>query len=49
MVRVHAYLLTRGELQHMLVLVLIVRGRTAHVTSIVRAQDHGLAMMNTIV
>lgn len=48
MIWVDAHLLAGRELEHVLVLVLILR-RTAHITTISRAHDHRLAVVNTVV
>lgn len=44
MIWIDADLLVRGEWEHMVAVVLVSRGRTAHVTT--GAEDHGLALVH---
>lgn len=48
MIGVHAHLLARGELEHVLMLMLIVVRRATHVAGIRRAQNHPLTMVNAM-
>ena len=48
MIRIDAHLLARGELQHVLVLLVVFRRRAAHITCIRGPQHHGLAMLHAI-